>query len=75
MGNIEDYFSHYLNAVQVCSHLTFFSPFNGPFFLLPIKWANWVETHSACFLARHHLHNVKQKTARFKILIKRTKRR
>ena len=23
-----------------------FSPFNGPFFLLPIKRANWVEIHS-----------------------------
>ena len=48
-------------------------------FLLPIKWskrrANWVTTHFVRFSARHHLHNVKQKTARFKILIKRAKRR
>ena len=62
-------------TIKVCSHLTFFSLFNGPFFLLPIKRADWVETHSARFLARHHLHNVKQKTACFKILIKWAKRR
>ena len=41
------------------------------FFLLPIKWsikqANWVETHSVRYSARHHLHNVKH------FLIKRVK--
>ena len=66
-----------LEIIQVCSHLTNFSPsfapFNGPF-LLPIIWtmkqANLVETYSVRYSAHHHLHNVKQKQ---QVLIKRAK--
>ena len=47
-------------TVKVCSHVTDFSPsyapFNGSFFLLPIKHTiecdNWVTTHSVHYSAR-----------------------
>ena len=56
-------------AFEVRSYLTSFSPFYL-YFTTACFLQNGVTTHSVRFSARHHKHNVKQKTACFKILIK-----
>ena len=61
--NFFQIYIEYIKYIILGNHL--FTPDFNPSFALfieqTIKWANWVQTHSARLTVRVHLHNVRQK--------------